>query len=369
MAIYKRTKKNGKTVYDLVYYDDQGKQKWKTYPTKKEAEDHEARARVAKRENNYQEIFKVKPECTTTFNELAEKYTLLYQDQTCWRDSKAHVVKALVQEFGHRKLAQITRLELEEWRKKRLKRPDGTPREQATVDHDMTVFRHMLAKAKEWTLLQASPFDTGSSLFYRPDNARKGFFTDEQLGTLLDACPPELGLIIDMACRTGLRLNEILNMEWAWVDFKAGLITIPGHCMKGKKAHRVPIIDHLAGILRELRRANQLRSPFVFVNEQGQRIRDYQVRRSLKRAMQKAGLVYGRKKKSGLTFHDTRHTFASHLVMNGADLVTVSSLLGHADISTTMRYAHLSQEHRKAAVNLLNGLPGIRQTLDKIESK
>jgi integrase len=56
------------------------------------------------------------------------------------------------------------------------------------------------------------------------------------------------------------------------------------------------------------------------------------------------------------TFHDLRHTFASHLIMRGGSLKEVQELLGHKNIKMTMRYAHLSQEHKKKAVNLLNGL-------------
>ena len=57
-------------------------------------------------------------------------------------------------------------------------------------------------------------------------------------------------------------------------------------------------------------------------------------------------------------FHDLRHTFASHLIMRGASLKEVQELLGHKTMTMTLRYAHLSQEHKKKAVNLLNGLTG-----------
>jgi integrase len=55
-------------------------------------------------------------------------------------------------------------------------------------------------------------------------------------------------------------------------------------------------------------------------------------------------------------FHDLRHTFASHMIMKGGTLKEVQEILGHKTMTMTLRYAHLSQEHKKKAVNLLNGL-------------
>ncbi|MFZ7113516.1 MAG: tyrosine-type recombinase/integrase [Desulfatiglandales bacterium] len=75
------------------------------------------------------------------------------------------------------------------------------------------------------------------------------------------------------------------------------------------------------------------------------------VDKAFKAALSRAGI-------EDFTFHDLRHTFASHLVMRGASLKEVQELLGHKSISMTMRYAHLSQDSKKKAVNLLNGLTG-----------
>jgi integrase len=64
-------------------------------------------------------------------------------------------------------------------------------------------------------------------------------------------------------------------------------------------------------------------------------------------------------KKAGIEdfrFHDLRHTFASHFVMRGGSIKDLQEILGHKSLTMTMRYAHLSQEHKKKAVNLLNGL-------------
>jgi integrase len=59
---------------------------------------------------------------------------------------------------------------------------------------------------------------------------------------------------------------------------------------------------------------------------------------------------------SDVTFHDLRHTFASHFIMRGGRLKELQEILGHKNISMTMRYAHLSQEHKMKAVKLLDGL-------------
>jgi integrase len=73
------------------------------------------------------------------------------------------------------------------------------------------------------------------------------------------------------------------------------------------------------------------------------------VRTAFASALRRAGI-------EDFRFHDLRHSFASHLVMRGVSIKAVQELLRHKNIQMTMRYAHLSQEHKKEAVNALNGL-------------
>lgn len=108
-------------------------------------------------------------------------------------------------------------------------------------------------------------------------------------------------------------------------------------------------------MFREVRRGNQLKFDFVFCDPQGRRF--YAVKRSFASACRRAGI-------EAFRFHDLRHTFASRLVMRGASLKAVQELLGHADLKMTMRYAHLSHEHLRDSVNLLNDMPSGKEMVN-----
>ena len=91
-----------------------------------------------------------------------------------------------------------------------------------------------------------------------------------------------------------------------------------------------------------------MNSEYVFCDKDGKPFKD--VSRSFNTALKKAGI-------KDFHFHDLRHTFASWLVMRGASIKEVQELLGHSDIDMTMRYAHLSEDHKKKAMQLLDRLP------------
>ncbi len=85
-------------------------------------------------------------------------------------------------------------------------------------------------------------------------------------------------------------------------------------------------------------------SPYVFCNEHGEPRHD--IRKSYSTALKKSGI-------KDFRFHDLRHSFASQLVMAGVDLNTVRELLGHKDITMTLRYSHLAPSHKQRAVDIL----------------
>ena len=110
----------------------------------------------------------------------------------------------------------------------------------------------------------------------------------------------------------------------------------------------IPINEDLAQVFKDIQAEQGLSSKYVFTRN-GKVIKRLDV--GYNAAVKRAGI-------EDFTFHDLRHTFASHLVMKGRNLKEVQELLGHKDIKTTMRYAHLAPEYLKKAVNVLDGLTG-----------
>ena len=92
---------------------------------------------------------------------------------------------------------------------------------------------------------------------------------------------------------------------------------------------------------------NGNRCSWVFCNEDGDP-QSRELRSSFKPSLKAAGIV-----EKHIRFHDLRHTFASHLVMRGVDLLKVAKLMGHKDIRVTMRYAHLAPDHLQDSVDVL----------------
>ena len=101
--------------------------------------------------------------------------------------------------------------------------------------------------------------------------------------------------------------------------------------------------DTLQETLRRIPR--RLDSPYVFPGKAGKEL--VNIRRRFQNALREAGI-------ERFVFHDLRHTFASHLVMAGVDLMTVKEFLGHKRLEMTLRYAHLAPDHKRAAINRLD---------------
>jgi integrase/recombinase XerC len=143
---------------------------------------------------------------------------------------------------------------------------------------------------------------------------------------------------------TGLRVAELVGLDWGAIDLSGRVLRVLG---KGGKERMVPFGRPAAAALRrwlqewEAVRAAAAAPPRgepVFLNHRGGRLSDRSVRRILDRWVERTALA------RGVHPHTLRHTFATHLLENGADLRTIQELLGHSSLSTTQKYTHVEVE-------------------------
>jgi integrase len=145
------------------------------------------------------------------------------------------------------------------------------------------------------------------------------------------------------ALNTGLRRGELFHLQWRDVDFENKWLTVAGSTAKSGQTRRIPLnaeaLVTLQGWCQQTLKTPA--EPRVFPGVGGHRLTS--VNRSWRGLRKLAAL-------GDFRFHDLRHHFASRLVQSGIDLNTVRELLGHADITMVLRYAHLSPDRLVMAV-------------------
>jgi len=324
MGIYKR----GKTYYIDYYVEGRrkreraGKFRW------------EARILLGKRQDEIIENPNIDP---TRFKKVG--FDEISEDFLEW--SRVHkrsfrrdegIVKNLMPYFGGKLLYQITPYDVEEYQSERRQKVSA-----ATCNREVACLKRIYNKAIEWDKARDNPIRKVK--FFREDNERLRYLNKSEIVQLLKECAPHLRPIVLFALNTGMRKSEILNLKWKDVDLQQSLITVVE--TKSGDFRKIPINTQLKEVLDNTQKHDGCL--YVF-NRDGQKIGN--IRASFDRAVRKAGI-------EDFHFHDLRHTFASQLVMGGVNLVAVKELLGHKSLEMTLRYAHLSVENKRVALEIL----------------
>ena len=145
--------------------------------------------------------------------------------------------------------------------------------------------------------------------------------------------------LLELAYASGLRVSELVSLDLGDIDLASGVLRVLG---KGNKERMTPFGNKAAGSLRHWLRASaplRKRDPeALFLNLRGGRLTDRSVRRILDRRLHEAAI------RAHMSPHALRHSFATHMLGAGADLRAIQELLGHASLSTTQRYTHVSTD-------------------------
>jgi integrase len=149
-----------------------------------------------------------------------------------------------------------------------------------------------------------------------------------------------------LSLKTGIRQGELFDLRWKDVSFEENNLTIRAEIAKSNKTRHIPLGPTARVVLSDwLAQSGDVEmTSLVFPGKDGERLDN--VKRSWTTVLKNAKIIDFR-------WHDMRHDFASKLVMMDVALNTVRDLCGHADLSTTLRYAHLAPEHKAEAVALL----------------
>jgi integrase len=273
------------------------------------------------------------------FEEYAKQYLAFSKANKAWSTYQRRdrfSVDNLVSFFKGKYLFEITSEMIEKYKAARLEKV--TP---ASVNRELACLKHMYTKAIDWGYIKLNPGKGVKRLKEPPGRLR--YLNPEEVGGLLEACSDHIRPIVVTALNTGMRKSEILNLRWPQVDLKNRKITVIN--AKNNESRVIPINQTLYQELLTL--PEKVKREYVFSDRNGHPYGD--IKNGFSSALKKAGI-------EDFRFHDLRHTFGSHLVMQGVDLRTVQQVMGHKDIKMTMRYSHLSPEHVQEAMERLDKL-------------
>jgi len=324
-----------------IDYSVNGRRKRKKIgPSKQLAETVLRKTLVEIAENRYLDV---KPSQQMGFKEFADIYIdrhLKINLPNTWWKSEKHNVSHLKEFFGTKRLHEITEQDIQNFIGERLKFVGKT-----SVNKNLACLKSMFNKAIDWEISQIkNPAKNIKPM--RMDNKRTRYLEKEEIVRLLECCDGHLKNIVEFAVHTGMRKGEIFNLKWQDVNLRNGIMTLLK--TKNGEIRHVPINKTVEDILFRVRKDPQ--SPYVFASRNGKPFND--IKHSFYTALNKAEI-------KDFRFHDLRHTFASQLMINGANLFTVKELLGHKELKMTMRYAHLSCDHKKGTVKLLDNLNSV----------
>jgi integrase len=215
-----------------------------------------------------------------------------------------------------------------------------------TINRALVLLRYAYKLAHRWSVPGVSLDSFNGVRYLKNDNRIERYLTFDQSSQLLDAVRnshnPMLPLIVAFLIYTGARKREVLDAKWTDIDWVQRSWKISKN--KSNKIRHIPLSSGAIDTLMQAKSQRPQDEVSVYIFPNPNTLKPFcSIFFSWAAARKRAGLP-------DLRVHDLRHSFASFLVNAGRSLYEVQELLGHADIKTTSRYAHLSRERLSAAV-------------------
>ncbi len=280
------------------------------------------------------EIFKNNKELERYINEYL---VTEYNTSKNTRDSYVYDLKELAR-FYNKNIAFLEKEDIQEYLRKL---QNKTARTKA---HYLTVFNNFYNYLVKENIIRLNPCET----IKMPKLEKKlpEYLTVEEIDKLLDiktntAYEKRNKAMLEMLYGTGMRISELINLTMSNIYLDDQMVKVFG---KGSKERIIPINNYALDCLKDYLQFGRgellgiKTSEYVFISSRHSKITRQAFFKILKRLCDEAGI------NKNISPHILRHSFATHLLHNGADLRIVQELLGHSDIATTQIYTHLSNE-------------------------
>jgi integrase len=343
MGLYKR----GRT-YWIDYYAN-GKRHREPVGNREEARVVLGERLQGIRQGKHPELMKLSP--TLFADHVVEVKAKHYAHKRCRQWAELVIDVHLKPFFGTRVLTEITPRLIGDYISARRTKGVGA----ATVNNERAVLSKILSLAVEWDRLPRNPVSKVPKLELAAVDRSRGivngrrmrYLSVEEAKKLIEKAPDHIKPVLVTCLETGGRISEVLSLTFDDLDFGRGVLYFNQTNTKSGRQREIPMTPLLVETLRERAKVRRIddRRGYVFTRF-GERIRD--IRTAFSTARDRAGLG------PDVTVHVLRHSAAAlYISRPGSDLHMLRDLLGHQDLRTTMVYAHLAPEYRKAAVPLM----------------
>jgi integrase len=276
--------------------------------------------------------------------EFVKDYFLPYikQYKRGWKTNVSMLKNHILPEFGSLYLDEITQTAIIKLHC--LMKEKGYAA--VTCNNAVIMIRYMFNSAKKWEVHGADVNQAKGIALFEVNNQRERYLTKEEVTRLKEAIylsgNTQLKYIVSLLLFTGCRKRELLDAKWEHFDLDRRSWRIP--TSKSGKSRYVPISDTMLTILFQIPRFESC--PYLLPNPKT--LKPFNtVYFAWNLARTRAGLA-------DLRMHDLRHSFASFLINANRSLYEIQSILGHTQISTTQRYAHLTQKTLIEAANAVD---------------
>jgi len=203
-------------------------------------------------------------------------------------------------------------------------------------------------KAKAWSYLNDNAFE--KLKLKRVQKVKEDYLSSDDVNIIVGCAESNLiKNVIVFAYNTGMRLSEIVFLEWTSVNLNKKIITVGSErfVTKSKKIRHIPMNETVHQLLISIRPTEKQNRKFVFGKTASMHYTSDFFSKKFKEAFKKTGI------KTDYCFHSLRHGFASRLAQLGVPIITISKLLGHSSISTTMIYSTVNLDDLRQGIEKL----------------